>query len=103
MTVPAPTRVSSMPSVALVIRSSARLLGRNAGLRDDVAPLYNFCRDKARQFFRRGRRRFGAKLRELAAHDRISDGGGKLLVHLRDDQLRRSVRREQREPAGRRI
>src|SRR3954451_1757880 len=105
MTVPAPTRVSSMPSVALLIRSSAgfRLLRHDAGLRDDMTPLYNFRRDKARQFFRAGRRRLGAELRELAAHDRIGDGGSTLLVQFRDDWLRCAPLREQREPAGRRI
>src|SRR3954454_8864698 len=103
MTVPGPTRVNSMPSVALLIRSSARLLRRDAGFRDDIAPLYKFCRDKARQFLWAGRRRLGAELRELTAHARIGDGGGKLLVQFRDDRLRRAARREQREPTRRRI
>src|SRR6185503_14290476 len=98
MMVPGPTRVSSTPSVALLMRSSpCRLLGRNAGLRDDLAPLYNFRRDEARQFFRRRGSRFGAKFAELVAHDRIGDRGGDLLVQSRNDVLRRAARRKQRE------
>src|SRR5436190_1424520 len=82
-----------LPSVALLIRSPLaarkpqdtrmvplRLLCRNAGFRNDVAPLYDLGRHEPRQFLRCGRRRLGAEFAELVAHSGISNCGSKLLV-----------------------